>query len=59
MFTAIQMTRDEKIALYMQMNKRELAEMLESANAALNARTPTGCGTPQTGGTNIALSASE
>ena len=35
MLTVVPMTRDEKVAMYMKMTKRELAEMLEHANAVM------------------------
>ena len=40
MITIIPMTRDEKIAMYMKVNKRELAEMLVNANAAIEMMGP-------------------
>ena len=34
------MTHDEKVAMYMKLTKRDLAEMLATANAALEAMGP-------------------
>ena len=36
MIRVIPQTRDEKIAMYMKLTRRELAEMLVSANEAVN-----------------------
>lgn len=38
MLQVIEQTRDEKIAMYMKLTKRELAEMLVNCNEALTAR---------------------
>ncbi len=35
MLRVIQQTREEKVAMYLQMTKRELAEMLTTANDAI------------------------
>ena len=38
MMSIIQQTRDEKMAIYMKLTRRELAEMLINCNEALQAR---------------------
>ena len=38
MWHVIKQTHDEKIAMYMKLTKRELAEMLANCNEALSAR---------------------
>ena len=40
MFQVVEQTRDEKIAMYMKITKRELAEMLVNCNDVLAARAP-------------------
>ena len=40
MLYIVEQTRDEKIAMYMKLRKREIAEMLVNANDALHHLTP-------------------